>query len=174
MGFSKGGFAAMYASMKRFQKLWGTPGLEFAAYIPFYPRCDAPFIEDENLSTHPIRVFHGAADDYVPPAPTQRYVERLKRAGKDIQITVYEGARHSFDNPLNPSMLTFPEAILSSNCRREEKTAGEMLNLETGKAFNWSDACVTRGATVGYDGAARDKSIKAVKDFLRQQWKLPS
>jgi len=174
MGFSKGGFVAMYASMKRFQKLWGTPGLEFAAYIPFYPRCDAPFIDDENLSDHPIRVFHGAADDYVPAEPTRRYVERLKRAGKDVQITLYEGARHSFDNPLNPPMLSFPEAILSSNCRREEKTAGDIINLDTGKTFTWSDACVTRGATVGFDRAAREASIKAVKDFLRQRWKLTS
>jgi hypothetical protein len=31
MGFSKGDFASLYSSTKRFQRQWGTPGIEFAA-----------------------------------------------------------------------------------------------------------------------------------------------
>ncbi len=40
MGFSKGGFAALYASLKRFQRIYGSPDAEFAAYVPlrFRPR----------------------------------------------------------------------------------------------------------------------------------------
>ena len=34
MGFSVGGKATLYASVKRFQKMWGNSGLEFAAYVP--------------------------------------------------------------------------------------------------------------------------------------------
>src|SRR5215471_2416251 len=33
MGFSRGGQATLYASNKRFQKLWNQSGVEFAAYI---------------------------------------------------------------------------------------------------------------------------------------------
>ncbi len=172
MGFSKGGFAALYSSMKRFQNLWSTPGAEFSAYIAFYTRCDTPFLEDENVSGHPIRLFHGSADDYVPVEPARHYVDRLKRAGKDIQLTVYQGARHSFDNSLNPSILSLPDAILSNNCHREEKQPGKIINLDTGKIFSWNDTCVNRGATVGYDQHARGEAIKTVKDFLRTQWKL--
>jgi dienelactone hydrolase len=172
MGFSKGGFAAMYASMRRFQRMWGPANLEFAAYIPFYARCDTPYLEDENVSDHPIRFFHGGADDYVPVAPTRVYVERLKRAGKDVQLVVYDGARHSFDNPLNPAVLSFPEAVLSSDCRRAEKDPGSVINLDTGKPFTWTDACVSRGATVGYDLRAREESVRAVKAFLGAEFKL--
>jgi len=172
MGFSKGGFAALYSSMKRFQTLWGPSGREFAAYIPFYTRCDTPFLGDENVSEHPIRFFHGAADDYVPVEPTRRYADRLKRAGKDVQLTVYEGARHSFDNPLYPPILPLPDAILPSKCRREEREPGIVLNLDTGKTFSWNDDCVTRGATVGYDRHAREEAMKDVRDFLRKQWQL--
>jgi len=172
MGFSKGGFAALYSSLRRFQHLWGPPVIEFSAYISFYTRCDTPLLEDENVSNHPIRLFHGAADDYVSVEPTRRYVERLKRARKDIQLTVYKGARHSFDNPLNPPVLSFPHAILSGNCRLEEKRPGDIINLETGRAFSWDDACVTRGATVGYNREAHEKATNAVKDFLRLHWNL--
>lgn len=172
MGFSKGGFAALYSSMKRFQTLWGPPGKEFAAYIAFYTRCDTPFLEDENVSDHPIRLFHGSADDYVPIDPARRYADRLRRAGRDVQLTVYEGAHHSFDNPLNPSVLSLPDAILPSNCRREEKQPGDIVNLDAGKTFAWLDVCVTRGATVGYDRHACEEAIKTVKDFLQTQWKL--
>jgi dienelactone hydrolase len=174
MGFSKGGFASLYSSMKRFQRLWGTPGLEFAAYISFYTRCDAPLLEDENVSDRPIRLFHGSADDYVPVEPTRRYADRLKHAGKDIQLTVYEGARHAFDNPLYPSVHSLPDAVLTSNCRREEQQLGNIINLETGKAFTWKDACVSRGATVGFDPHAREQALKYVTDFLRAHWSLAS
>ena len=62
MGFSVGGKATLYASVKRFQKMWGTPGLEFAAYIPFYPACNVAFDQDENISDKPVRIFYGELD----------------------------------------------------------------------------------------------------------------
>ncbi len=174
MGFSKGGFAALYAGMRRFQAMWCVPGIEFDAYIPFYVRCDAPMLEDENFSERPIRLYHGSADDYVPVAPTRRYVERLKRAGSDVELTVYEGARHSFDNPAYPSVLPLPEGIVCNDCPREEKVRGTILNLETGKPFSWGDTCVKRGASVGYDSAATESAIQSVKEFLRARWLVNS
>jgi dienelactone hydrolase len=172
MGFSKGGFAALYSSMRRFQHLWGTPGIEFAAYIVFYTRCDAPLLDDEIVSDRPIRVFHGSADDYVPVEPTRCYVDRLKCAGKDVQLIVYEGARHAFDNPLYPPVLSLPDGVVTTNCRKEEKQPGDIINLDTGTTFSWKDACVTRGATVGFDPHARERAVKTVSDLLRAQWNL--
>ena len=39
MGFSRGGQGTLYASLKRFNQTWNKSGIEFAAYIPFYPDC---------------------------------------------------------------------------------------------------------------------------------------
>ncbi len=39
MGFSRGGQATLFASLKRFNATWNKSGTEFAAYIPFYPDC---------------------------------------------------------------------------------------------------------------------------------------
>ena len=35
MGFSKGGFVALYSSMRRFQRAYSPSNTEFAAYIPY-------------------------------------------------------------------------------------------------------------------------------------------
>lgn len=37
MGFSKGGFAALYSSLRRFARMHGPAGLTFAAHVAFYP-----------------------------------------------------------------------------------------------------------------------------------------
>ena len=39
MGVSRGGQAALYASVKRFHQMWNKSGIEFAGYIAFYPDC---------------------------------------------------------------------------------------------------------------------------------------
>lgn len=172
MGFSKGGFAALYSSMKRFQRTYGPANVEFAAYLPFYARCETRFTEDEQVSDRPIRIFHGAADDYVPVEPCRAYVARLQRAGKDVQLTVYPGARHAFDNSVYPAIRSLPDAEVSTRCRREERSGGELTNLDTGKPFSPKDACVTHGATVGYDPGAHVEATKAVKAFLTNAFKL--
>jgi dienelactone hydrolase len=172
MGFSKGGFVALYAALKRFQRMHGPVGIEFAAYLPFYPSCTTTYIEDERVSDRPIRLFHGTADDYVSIEPCRRYVTRLNRAGKDVQLNEFTGARHAFDNPLYSPARFLPDAVTTNHCAREENPAGEILVRDTGQPFNWGDACVKRGATVGYDLVATTTAIRSVKAFLMSIYKL--
>jgi dienelactone hydrolase len=172
MGFSKGGFVALYASLKRFQRMHGPTNIEFAAYIPFYAPCYPTFIGDENVSDHPIRLFHGASDDYVPVQPCREYVARLRQNGKNVELTEFANAFHSFDNPLNLPIRKLPNAEITYHCRREERSGGEIVNLETDKPFTLTDSCVTRGATVGYDSQARTDAVNSVRDFLSSLWKL--
>lgn len=166
MGFSKGGFAALYASLKRFQRTYGSPGIEFAAYVPFYPACNTKYLEDDQMSDRPIRIFHGVADNYVPIEPCRNYVQRVRSANADVQLTEYPGAHHAFDNPLYSPHRSLPDAVITGHCVREERTPGEIINVATGEPFLWTDACVKRGGTVGYDAVATAKATVAVKSFL--------
>ncbi len=172
MGFSKGGFVALYASLKRFQRIYGPKGLGFAAHIPFYAPCNTVYIGDEEVSDRPIRLFHGTADDYVSVEPCRKYVERLRRAGKNVQLTEYAGAHHAFDNPVYSPAAFKPDAVTTSQCYREERSGGEIVNLETGQPFRWSDPCVKRGATLAYDPVATAEAIRAVKAFVIASFNL--
>ena len=39
-----------------------------------------------------------------------------------------------------------PDAQIPNRCRREERLAGVIINLDTGQPFSSMDACVTHGA----------------------------
>ncbi len=133
MGFSVGGKASLYASVKRFQKMWGTPGLEFAAYVPFYPACNITFDHDEKISDQPIRIFYGELDEWSSPIPCEKYVNQLRKAGKDITITIYPGAHHNFDakgDANAPSSIPGDSRI---NCRFVEKAEYNLVVLEKDK-----------------------------------------
>lgn len=173
MGFSKGGVAALRSSMKRFQRIYGPPNVEFVAYLPFYPAsCNWSLLEEDQVSDRPIRIFHGGGDDWVPVEPCRGYAERLRQLGKDAQITVYPGARHAFDSPLLPAVLPLPTAQNGGRCSVKEQAGGELTNVDTGKPFTLQDACVTRGASIGFDPVANREAQKAVKAFLIDTFKL--
>jgi dienelactone hydrolase len=117
-------------------------------------------------------MFHGEADDWVPVEPALRYAEKLKAAGKDVQITTYPGARHAFDSPTYPPAYTFADAEVSTHCRLAEKD-GNLINLDTGKPFTHADACITRGASVGSHTLAYEQALSAVTSFLTGLFRLP-
>ena len=149
MGFSVGGKATLYASVKRFQKMWGTPGLEFAAYIPFYPACNIKFDHDEKVSDKPIRIFYGEVDEWSSPIPCQEYVDRLRKAGKDATITIYPGAHHNFDHKPDASA---PRSLKSttnrSKCRFVEKSEYNLVVLEKDKNNNELEKLYTQCTSV--------------------------
>jgi dienelactone hydrolase len=171
MGFSRGGQATLYASLKRFERMHGPEGATFAAYLPFYPPCFTTYIGDEEVSDKPIRIFHGAADDYVPVAPCRAYVERLRKAGRDVTLTEYPDAHHAFDNPLIKVGLA-PQSQTTRRCTMKEEPAGLIINAVTKQPFTMQDPCVERGPHVGYDAAATAAATQAVKEFFRTTLRL--
>jgi dienelactone hydrolase len=166
MGFSRGGHAALYASLKRFQRMYGPTGAAYAAYIPFYPDCMTTYFGDDDVVDKPIRIFHGSADDYNPVAPCRSYVERLRKVGKDVQLTEYAGAQHVFDWTMLKTLMKLAQAQTTRRCRLEEAANGRLINSETKQTFTYDDPCVERGVTVGYNAQAHKDAQKAVREFV--------
>ena len=173
MGFSRGGQAALYASLKRFHRAWNKSGAEFAAYVPFYPDCMTAYTSDADAAERPIRIFHGTPDDYNPVAPCKTYVERLRGVGRDVQLTEYPNAPHAFDNPLGsrtPARASTSQTV--RDCVIREETVGILVNTATKEPFSYKDACVQRGPHTGHDAAATEAAKGAVKEFLKALFKV--
>jgi len=167
MGFSRGGQAALYAGLKRFQKMHGPPsGRDFAAYLPFYPSCATRFVDDEVFSSGPVLIQHGAADNYVPVAPCRGYVARLKAAGANVVLTEYEGAHHVFDNRMLRKPVHAAKSQSMRSCELAERANGVIVNVKSGQPFSYADPCVELGPTIAYDEKAHAASIQAVRQFL--------
>jgi predicted peptidase len=84
-GLSMGGFGTWAAIASK-------PDV-FAAAIPICgsgdPRTAGRFKD------MPIRIFHGDADNVVPPAGSQLMFDALKEAGSDAKLTLYPGVGHN-------------------------------------------------------------------------------
>ena len=160
MGFSKGGFVALYPSMRRFQRVYGPANSKFAAYIPFYARCDTPYIDDEDVSDKPVRLF----TVMYPSMGVGGMCNDCFARGKTRYLPQYPGAPHAFDYPFYQPGRFMPDAQLPNRCRREERPGRVIINLDTGQPFSSMDACVTHGPTLGYDSHSHAESVKAVTD----------
>jgi dienelactone hydrolase len=172
MGFSRGGQATLYTSLKRFHRIWNRSGIEFAAYIPFYPDCMTTYQSDTEVADRPIRIFQGSPDDYNPIGPCKTYVKRLLDAGRDVQLFEYPNAMHMFDNPLlkTPSVRKGAQTVRACTIREDMKN--QLINVETGQPFSYKDSCVQADPHIGYDPAASEAASQSVKDFLKVLFSL--
>lgn len=174
MGFSRGGQAALYASLDRFNKLWNKSGVQFAGYIPFYPDCSTTYATDTEVADRPIRIFHGTPDDYNPVASCRAYVARLKAAKRDVVLTEYPNSAHGFDAGLigvtNVSVSVNAQTARSCHIREDE--GGVLMNADTKAPFGYKDACIELNPHVGGNPTTAEEARKAVSDFLRALFKL--
>jgi len=173
MGFSRGGQAALYSSLKRFQKLWNPGGIEPAAYIALYPPCVTTFVGDTDVSDHPIRIFHGISDDYVEISPCRGYLARLQKSAKDIKIIEFPDTWHAYDFLNLPPIPTVVPNSQLTHCTLKEEPLGTIVNTETQKPFDQNrDSCVGRNAHVAYSATATHATEEAVKALLKTVFKL--
>jgi dienelactone hydrolase len=174
MGFSRGGQAALYASLDRFNKLWNKSGVQFAGYIPFYPDCSTSYATDTEVAARPIRIFHGTPDDYNPVASCKAYVGRLASAKRDVVLTEYPDSQHGFDAGLLglSTIAVSAGAQTARNCHLREGEGGVLMNADTQAAFSYKDACIELNPHVGGNPATATEARKAVSDFLQALFKL--
>ena len=162
LGSSLGGIGCLYQSVKRFQKMWGTPGIEFAASVPMYPVCNFKYVEDDIMSDEPIRIHIGDLDQYGSAESCVKYVERLHLKGKDITITVYPGVHHAFDAKITtqhgPQTTFKQKGRFFSQCNFEENTDSSVLNEENlGEGFQ---QILTQVGFNEWLASAEEKKIK--------------
>lgn len=167
MGFSFGGQAVLSSTMRRFADAYAPPGVRFATFVALYPVCTTTYLHDDLVVDAPIRIFHGTADDLAPIAACRAYVERLRKAGRDATLTEYPGARHVFDWAELKPPRTVPQTENPSECRIEEVSPGRLVNSATRRPFTYRDPCVKRGATLAYDAAAHDGTVRAVTALVQ-------
>ena len=135
MGFSVGGIATLYSTVKRFQRMWAPKGQEPAAYVSFYPACNYTWDEEEKVTDRPVRILMGDKDQTGWYVPCEDYVNRLRKAGKDFKITIYPGIHHGFDNE-NKRGSQWSIGPHPTYCLfREEKGIGRVQVAEESDAF---------------------------------------
>ena len=167
MGSSRGAKIAVAAAVRRFQKHWGTSGLEFVAHIGFYTPCAMRYLDDTDVVDRPIRLFHGEEDDFTPLQPCRAYVDDLRRRSKDVGLHVYAGAYHLFDNPGMP-LGRNEESQTAKRCSWVERSTGQVVNATTGRPFTLDDPCVERGVTRGFNESAHTQADGDVRSLLIQ------
>ena len=169
IGSSLGGIGCLYQSVKRFQKMWGAPGLEFAASVPMYPVCNFKYVEDDIMSDEPIRIHIGDLDQYGSAESCVKYVERLRLKEKDITITIYPGVHHAFDAKItgkgSPQTTFKQKGRFFSQCNFEENTDSSVLNEENlGEGFQ---QILTQVGFNEWLASAEEKKIKKLFKYSK-------
>jgi dienelactone hydrolase len=94
-GWSNGGSTTLNVMIRQGARTAG-----FRAALAFYPGCGSKALLAPVVSTTaPVAMFLGSHDEEVSPATCQHVAERSRAAGTNIDVTLYPGATHDFDDP---------------------------------------------------------------------------
>ena len=171
LGISLGARGCLYVNVKRFQKMWGTPGLEFAASVPMYPGCNVIFKEDDEITNTPIRIHIGELDTYYPADTCVNYGERLSAKGKDVQVKVYPDTHHSFESKTGGKTKMVIRGHNDGRCYYEENTELEKL-IGEGLISEGDVAIITQIGFNEWLVSATEKEKKKVFKRVKMRHKM--
>ena len=172
LGISLGARGCLYLNVKRFQKMWGTPGLDYAASVPMYPPCNATFKDDDEITDTPIRIHVGELDTYFPVDSCINYVARLKAKGKDVDIKVYPDTHHGFEGKIGGKKTWKVRGYNDGKCYYEENSSLPVAEMAPDDVAILSQI----GFNEWYASATekeKKKIFKRVKRRHKSGWRLP-
>ncbi|MCY0853606.1 dienelactone hydrolase family protein [Cupriavidus sp. D39] len=176
IGFSRGGHVAMDLVLESFHKGVIDDDTRFVALIGFYPGCTQLWWEvpPPPLTGAPLMLAVGEKDDYTPAQPCLNVADTMKRDGQSVEVHMYPGAYHDFDNthvyfkyfPGATTLRDCPQAILDVR----HDAYYRLLTGEKYASFQAMDAeyrrCIARGVSAGSSLDQGRKSEADVKAFL--------
>ena len=173
-GGSKGGTVAVDSAIKQSLRVRKLPeGVLFAVHVPLYPSCSVQYRHPQPTGA-PMLMLMGEKDDYVGTENCTAYAEVMKKAGADIRIVVYPGAEHDFDAKDGQRHYWVRNAQNFSKCLAYIEDDGKVVYARTGELLDtprkyfevMGKDCMTRGASIATDAAAKAKSLEDIREFL--------
>lgn len=182
IGFSRGGGVAMDMTLDAFRKGVIDDDTRFAALIGFYPSCSQLWWElpPPPLTGAPLMLALGEKDDYTPARPCLNAAETMRRDGQAVEVHMYPGAYHDFDNT-RPYFKYFPGATTPRECPQaildvQHSAYYHLQSREPYASFQAMEAdykrCVTRGVSAGANLEQAERSEADVTAFLRKAMAL--
>jgi dienelactone hydrolase len=176
VGWSKGGMVADWASRVRYRAMLSPRGPALAAHVAFYPWCGEQHLPVQ-LTGAPLLYLVGERDDWTGTQPCIDYVERVREAGFQVKLSIYQHAEHGFDYP-GRFRRYLEDAASWANCNYIWGEAGFRL-VSSGETLPWSqypryvERCTSLGAHVGSNVLARDRAERDLHAFLSKALALP-
>jgi dienelactone hydrolase len=171
LGFSHGGWAALWASHAQYQRRFmrGTAPPP-SVYAAFYPAgCNVQLLKETDV-TAPVRIFHGSADDWTTIEHCRDWVSRRRTAGEDVALVEYEGAMHGFDVASYVRPRHHAQVVNPSGCTLTQQPNGTFVD-ESGRPFSGASPCMALGGSMAYDTRAHARSLADLHAFLRQAFR---
>lgn len=182
MGFSRGGIVALETAIEPFRQGVIDNGLRFAAHIAFYPGCGLRYWRTPSpLTGAPIMMALAENDDYVPPRACIAYADAMKQAGQDVELHVYAGAYHDFDNTVSylqrgamvqTSRRCADREVDPVNWKYKLLASGETFSDYPAFAAKLGSCAVRDRVTIGSNAGAAREAERDVQAFLRRVFKL--
>ncbi len=104
-----------------------SPSSGFRAALAEYPGCGMDAIKEDYRNYAPLVMMLGSADEEVSPERCQKWAAKAKKSGSEIQVILYEGAEHNFDDPSTKSRLI--RQIIKPPRRRCGEPRASFLNI---------------------------------------------
>jgi carboxymethylenebutenolidase len=76
-----------------------SPSSGFRAALAEYPGCGMDAVKEDYHNYAPLLVMLGSADEEVSPERCQKWAAKANSFASTIQVILYEGAEHNFDDP---------------------------------------------------------------------------
>jgi dienelactone hydrolase len=174
MGWSRGGTISLDTALETARQALIKDDTKFAVHVALYASETSQY-RDSATDRAPMLVIHGAADNYVPAAPTEEYADWLKGMGSAVTFVAYPKTFHDFD--VAGEMNGFLKALeVGAKCDmvvdvptqkivRLDHKAVDNPPLDQVKAY--FKGCITHGATIEYNGQARSEAVDQVRAFLK-------
>jgi dienelactone hydrolase len=177
-GFSLGAGSTLYMMFEPvIENVLGKDGPRFSAYAMFYGGCRVEF-DDFRVEGSPLLIMMGEKDESMSIPGCRKFQQRLQEMGVDVELKVYEGAGHGWDNPYPQE---FEEgALVMRDCLLRWTTEGESIEVTTGYSMDNTLTAVlamngcahSEGYTIGRNQAAHEQSLQDLQRFLRKTWGL--
>ncbi len=99
-GWSNGGSATLATMSATAPGITADASHRLPRRIGVHPACGLKGQFADGIKPYaPVRVFHGSADEETSPRRCAELVAKSQAVGGDIQLQLYPGATHGFDDP---------------------------------------------------------------------------